>query len=754
MIIQQHQSTAESSGFHGVSNFTIKASAKAFRILSDNIYKNKIAAIIREISTNAVDSHFDAKQTRPFEIYLPDHLDPTFRIRDFGTGLAHDQVMHLYTTYFESTKDKSNDYNGTLGLGSKAPFSYTNTFTVISYFNGMKSYYTAYISDSDTPAILFAGSEETKEPNGLEISFPINKGDISKFRENAQNILYWFGENRPKVMVNPAIDFKEITKPYMGNAQGYEWFIYGRSGRGYGYPHENTYNLTSGFYVCQANILYPMTIADLTEVTMLTALEMEILSKNMVVHVPIGAVNFAPSREALDYTKTTVESLKHIARLIHKEIQERVVLDLQSEPSKWQRTIKFNKTYNVNDRKSNLYLDTLPKKWELYDGKMTLYPDTKMYICSEARVRPLHSFASVDFRDKNKEVIKATEKELNLGLNRLPCNNEVKFYTYTKEIGGITKFEAYRKNNNLINEYKYGTQVFICGDKDSVAKTVESIGNPTVINLDNDIHTVKRTVATAKKWDITSVTSYDRVDRQYTETVFDDISTLSGNYIVVDQFQDYLPLDRSEFSFCVNATKHAKAATLGMYNNVYLIREKDAKKAEENKNLTPFSDYLIKFSQKKHNITIDHIKEAVEQLTTSERERMSMLRSCDLVQLHDADHKEMFRFIKSFPEPSQRYYSVTPSASTYYIQFLNEIEKLVTYKNKNNGTNISFKNTGILTKVTTDKLKNKLVDTINQFFAAYPLISARNSTRLKQEDYDYINALSYYRKNLNQSKSA
>jgi DNA topoisomerase VI subunit B len=127
MIIQQHQSTAESSGFQGVNNFTIKASAKAFRILSDNIYKNKIAAIIRELSTNAVDSHFDAKQTRPFEINLPDQLDPTFRIRDFGTGLAHDQVMHLYTTYFESTKDKSNDYNGTLGLGSKAPFSYTNT---------------------------------------------------------------------------------------------------------------------------------------------------------------------------------------------------------------------------------------------------------------------------------------------------------------------------------------------------------------------------------------------------------------------------------------------------------------------------------------------------------------------------------------------------------------------------------------------------------------------------------------------------
>ena len=37
--------------------FTIAASAKAFKVLSSNIYKNKIRAVVRELVCNAVDAH-------------------------------------------------------------------------------------------------------------------------------------------------------------------------------------------------------------------------------------------------------------------------------------------------------------------------------------------------------------------------------------------------------------------------------------------------------------------------------------------------------------------------------------------------------------------------------------------------------------------------------------------------------------------------------------------------------------------------
>ena len=130
-----------------IGEFRIRNSAKAFSILSSGLYANKIRAIIRELSCNAVDAHKAAGTTDvPFEVHLPTALEPFFYIRDFGIGLNHDQVTNIYTTYFESTKTASNDFIGALGLGSKSPFSYTENFTVTAIKDGRKGLYTAFIN--------------------------------------------------------------------------------------------------------------------------------------------------------------------------------------------------------------------------------------------------------------------------------------------------------------------------------------------------------------------------------------------------------------------------------------------------------------------------------------------------------------------------------------------------------------------------------------------------------------------------------
>ena len=135
------------------SDFTIESSAKAFQILSSGLYSDKILAVIRELSTNAYDSHVDiANEAKPFEVHMPTKLDTKFSIRDFGTGLSHDDCMNLYTTYFGSTKTDSNEVVGCLGLGSKSPFAYTDAFNVSSFHNGKLRVYTAYKNEDNTPA--------------------------------------------------------------------------------------------------------------------------------------------------------------------------------------------------------------------------------------------------------------------------------------------------------------------------------------------------------------------------------------------------------------------------------------------------------------------------------------------------------------------------------------------------------------------------------------------------------------------------
>lgn len=121
--------------------FKIKASRASFQILSSGLYSNKIRAIIRELCCNAHDAHKSAgTQDTPFEISLPSTFSPVLVIKDFGTGLSHEDVMTIYTTYFESTKNNSNDFIGQLGLGSKSPFSYTNQFLVESRHEGVFSF--------------------------------------------------------------------------------------------------------------------------------------------------------------------------------------------------------------------------------------------------------------------------------------------------------------------------------------------------------------------------------------------------------------------------------------------------------------------------------------------------------------------------------------------------------------------------------------------------------------------------------------
>jgi HSP90 family molecular chaperone len=79
------------------SAFTIAATGKSFKILSDGLYSDKIRAIIRELACNARDSHVAAGNAAPWHMHLPTYDEFWFSIEDFGTGMSHDDVMNVYS---------------------------------------------------------------------------------------------------------------------------------------------------------------------------------------------------------------------------------------------------------------------------------------------------------------------------------------------------------------------------------------------------------------------------------------------------------------------------------------------------------------------------------------------------------------------------------------------------------------------------------------------------------------------------------
>lgn len=323
-MFDEPQNVAVISNVAEVGEFRIRNSAKAFRILSASLYSNKIRAIIRELTTNALDSHVAAGTSRPVDVHLPSTLEPRFSVRDYGTGLDHNEVTNIYTTYFESTKTNSNDFVGALGLGSKTPFSYTDNFTVTAIKDGVQRIYSAYLNDHGVPSIALMCQSSTDEPNGVAVEFAvINQADFRKFRDEAAEVYSWF-----KIVPNveSAVDFTVTQREYASKdiIPG----VHQLKNRSY-YHH--------GSYAVMGNIAYPIEIPS-TEINDTNRNLFEMLRCGLVLEFPIGALDFQPSREGLSYIKQTISAIESQLSALQSSLMDVLRTEADKITCQWAKT--------------------------------------------------------------------------------------------------------------------------------------------------------------------------------------------------------------------------------------------------------------------------------------------------------------------------------------------------------------------------------------------------------------------------------
>ena len=212
-ILSADKRDVQVNGDFKTSGFKIQASAKAFEILSSNIYTNKVRAVIREYNCNAYDAHIAAGNSEPWNVHLPTDLEPYFSVRDYGTGLSDEQVREIFTTYFHSTKTHTNDFVGALGLGSKSAFSLVESFTVTSYYNGKQNNYSCYKDEHGEPQVALLTSNDTDEPNGLLVSMSVS-GREYEFEKEAIEVFKYF-DRLPNINDREAVNkIKDAKKDY------------------------------------------------------------------------------------------------------------------------------------------------------------------------------------------------------------------------------------------------------------------------------------------------------------------------------------------------------------------------------------------------------------------------------------------------------------------------------------------------------------------------------------------------------------
>lgn len=319
--------------------FSIQANARAFQILSSNLYSDKITAVIRELSCNALDSHVAAGKTgTPFDVHLPNALEPYFSVQDYGLGLSHDQVMSIYTTYFESTKTNTNELIGGLGLGSKSPFSYTSSFDVVSVHNGVSRSYAMFINEAGKPSVAFMGETPTDAPNGVKVSMPVKSTDFQGFQEKAAGVFKWFSQ-RPVVSGSNRFVIPELKINL--DIQGQGWRLQDVSSDRYS-RHQAM--------ALMGNVAYPLKAA------VLNTKFQQLLAWPIIIDFAIGELDISASREDLSYDPVTVQVIETKLGQIIKELAKRIQDKFQNAATLWEARLLLKKMTSNRTLNDILYV--------------------------------------------------------------------------------------------------------------------------------------------------------------------------------------------------------------------------------------------------------------------------------------------------------------------------------------------------------------------------------------------------------------
>lgn len=332
--------------------------AKIMSVLT-NLYSDPELAVVREYLTNALDAQIEAQEAdksyvwRPIEVTTPSHFAKEYKVRDFGTGMSVDDIKEIYSKYGKSTKENSNAVTGMLGLGSKCALTYTGQFTITGYKNGVRTRAIVSKDDNDIPVFMIVDTRASDEPNGVEISVPVR--DRNTFEQKTKEFLRWWkpgqvlvngheptAHSYPLVSNDPItvnINGKDVTTPVEVHLI------------------ENTYRYgdTPQSYVVMGNVPYQVD-KEYVEQTLTKA------NLGFVAYVPMGSVDFPPSREKLFYNARTKKVVSKISEGLFNKILDEKLAEITNAPdyqTAW--TLYHNLNYNFS---SNQKAQTLTYKGE------------------------------------------------------------------------------------------------------------------------------------------------------------------------------------------------------------------------------------------------------------------------------------------------------------------------------------------------------------------------------------------------------
>jgi hypothetical protein len=269
-------------------------------------YSDAPLAALREYTSNAIDSHMRAGQTRPVEVTFPTALSPLLVIRDYGVGLDA-AGLDSYGQYGLSDKSNDNLENGGFGLGSKSALAMASQFTVVGVKDGFKNTVVIGITEDGGPSMDYMNDEPvpTDEPNGVTIRIPTSNDSNYGNRVPEDFFLGW---KRGSILVNgKEPEYSIYDEDKFREVDGTGWINHTQQGFGNRYVGR----------AIVGNVLYSVSWDKIPSVPQ-GLRNSEYLSK-VVLNLPIGTVDIPPNREEMIYSPTTIRAIEAALQGVLKE---------------------------------------------------------------------------------------------------------------------------------------------------------------------------------------------------------------------------------------------------------------------------------------------------------------------------------------------------------------------------------------------------------------------------------------------------
>ena len=344
----------------GISSteFSMKATASAFKVISNSLYENKERAVLRELSANALDAHIAVgKENVPIEITLPTTLEPNLIVKDYGIGMSYDTVTTVLVNYFSTTKNTDNNQVGGFGLGFKSPFAISESYQVSTVHKGLET--TLLITlDKGIPSYIVVKKEvPTSESDGTIVKVPVRSNEqVSRFREEVDDMFkYW---DTP-VLINGVLAKKESKNVLKTKTS----FLTKSITPVMSYKVNNIFNTK---FVLIGPFLYkiPVLLLDKIDVILEQDNEIKALCKKLkslsefrklsrVLVASIGELEIAPSRERIEVTDKNAEILTEK----YKEAVKDTLATIESNVKKVKEVLR-EELSNIDNSTKTLFTST------------------------------------------------------------------------------------------------------------------------------------------------------------------------------------------------------------------------------------------------------------------------------------------------------------------------------------------------------------------------------------------------------------